>query len=173
MLSFVHSVSFNRSAYGQKKTLWKWESLKWLSTEGGGRQSIEARLFSVVCSNRTRSDGLKLERRMFCTNIQKNFFMIRGTEHWNRLPGEMVKSPSLEIFKACLDAYLCAICCREPALAQKLDLISWCPFQPLQFWDSVIICSYGLLEYQSWVLVYLVLLCFGSASWRCWLTHWL
>jgi len=33
----------------------------------------EARLFLVVYSNRTRSNGQKLEHRKFHTNIQKNF----------------------------------------------------------------------------------------------------
>ena len=37
----------------------------------------------------------------------KNFFTVRVTEHWNRLPREAVESPSLGIFKTCLDAYLC------------------------------------------------------------------
>jgi len=41
----------------------------------------DATLFSVVHSNRTRSNGLKLEHRKFQTNTQKNFFMVRVTEH--------------------------------------------------------------------------------------------
>ena len=57
--------------------------------------------------DRTKSYGLKLEYSKFHTNMQKNFFMVRVTEHWNRLPGEVVESPSMEIFKTCLDAYLC------------------------------------------------------------------
>ena len=49
--------------------------------KGGGRQMDEARLFLVVCSNRTRSNDLKLENRQFCANMWKNFLMVRMTEH--------------------------------------------------------------------------------------------
>ena len=64
-----------------------------------------AKLFSV-CGARTRGNGHKMDHRKFCTNMWKNFFTVRVTEHWNRLPREVVESPSLEIFKAHLDAYL-------------------------------------------------------------------
>ena len=52
------------------------------------------------------SYGHKIEHRKFRTNTRKNFFTVRVMEHWNRLPRQVVESPSLEIFKAHLDAYL-------------------------------------------------------------------
>ena len=67
----------------------------------------EARLFSVVCSNWMRSDGLKLQRRKLCTNKQKSFFTVRVTDHWERLPREVVESPPVKKLKTHLDAHLC------------------------------------------------------------------
>ena len=61
----------------------------------------------MVCSNRTRSNGLKLVHRNFCTNMQKNFFTVRVAMHWNRLLREVAESPSMVIFKTHLDGYLC------------------------------------------------------------------
>jgi len=40
--------------------------------------------------------------------MRKNFFTLRVTEYWNRLPREVVASP-LEILKTCLDKVLCSL----------------------------------------------------------------
>ena len=90
-----------------------------------------------MLSIRTRSNGHKLEHRKFHTNMGKNFFTVRMTEHWNRLPREAVESPSMEILKTHLGAYLCNLL-QQTCFSRGLDLmISRGPFQPLQFCDSM------------------------------------
>ena len=81
-------------------------SYQYLSVFKGQQSSVWVRLFLVVCSNGTRGNGHKLEYKKFHVNMRKNFFTVRVTEHWNRLPAAVEEFPSLEIFKTCLDVFL-------------------------------------------------------------------
>ncbi len=38
--------------------------------------------------------------------MRKTFLAVRVTEHRNKLPTEVVESPSLKIFKTCWDTFL-------------------------------------------------------------------
>ena len=70
-------------------------------------QVDETGLFLVVCSDRTRNSRHKVEHRKFYMYTKKNLFILRVTEHWNRLPREAVESPSMETFRTRLDTFLC------------------------------------------------------------------
>jgi len=63
----------------------------------------------VVPSDRTRGNRHKLKHRKFKLNMRKNFFTLRMTEHWNRLPRGAMESTFLDIFKTLLEEVLCSL----------------------------------------------------------------
>lgn len=72
-------------------------------SEGGHRTNPG----SAQWTKTSRGCGHKLGHRRFPLNIREHFFFIgMGMEPWNGLPREFVESPSLEIFKICLDTAL-------------------------------------------------------------------
>ncbi|KFV67294.1 hypothetical protein N307_09635, partial [Dryobates pubescens] len=75
----------------------------------GGCRQAEVGLFSQAPSTRTRGHSLKLQQGRFRLEVRKKFYTERVIAHWNVLPGEVVESPSLEVFRRRLDGVLGAM----------------------------------------------------------------
>ena len=93
-------------------------------------------------SDTTRRNGFTLRQGRLSLDIWSKLFTQRVVKHWNRLPKEVVDTPSLEAFKARLDVTLGSLVLWLATLpmAGMLKLDDHCgPFQPRPFYNSTIL----------------------------------
>ena len=62
-------------------------------------------LFQLSSVKNTRGNSLKLMKEQCSRQIRSNFFSVRVVNSWNALPEAVVSAPSVNTFKARLDAH--------------------------------------------------------------------
>ena len=60
-------------------------------------------ILSLICLGPLREEMAWVAWEEVRLGVRNNFFMKRTAGHWNRLHEKVVESPSLEVFKRCVD----------------------------------------------------------------------
>ncbi|RMC10268.1 hypothetical protein DUI87_13070 [Hirundo rustica rustica] len=69
------------------------------SVASRSREVILPLYSALAATDRMRGHSLKLRQGRYRLDIRKKFFTERVIKYWNGLPGEVVESPSREVFK--------------------------------------------------------------------------
>ena len=94
----------------EKRRLWGDLIVAFQYLKGAYKQEGE-QLFTRVESDRTRGNGFKMGQGRFRLDIRRKFFTQSVVTHWNRLPKEVMDTPSLDALKARLDVALGSLVC--------------------------------------------------------------
>ena len=62
--------------------------------------------FNLVINNRTRGHNYNIKGKPCKLDLRKNYFSLRVVDQWNRLPADVVNSPTLSTFKNKLDKFM-------------------------------------------------------------------
>ena len=124
----------------------------------GGCQEDGARFFSVVPTDRKVGKEDKRKHWKVHLKVRKIFSTWRIAEHWNRLPRGTVQSPSLEIFKTCLDVILCSLLkvklLRQRGWTRWSPEVLWNPYYSVILWFLHPVNTWGyVLWFYSLALI--------------------
>lgn len=89
--TWTHLKESSKAPEGEWGTAWSTSDKR----RGWENREDKARLFSVVSSYRSRDNRKKIKHRRFHLNIRKNISAVSKTKYCNKLPSEVVTSPSV------------------------------------------------------------------------------
>jgi len=83
----------------KKRRLWAELFVTFQYVKGLIGKTDGERIFTSVCSDRTRSNSFKVKETRSRLDIRKKLFTLRVVRHWNRLSRLGVDASLLEVFK--------------------------------------------------------------------------